>query len=102
MLASSDHTTPEPAVLGSGDPARALTRLLDALDEEREPPSDERLLKTLACHGSVRAGKVLTPEEMRALVVQLEGCEAPRTCPHGRPTMVHLSAATLEREFKRR
>ncbi len=91
-----------PALLGDADPARALTRLLDALEEGHEPPSDDRLLKTLACHGSVRAGKVLTPEEMRALVLQLEGCEAPRTCPHGRPTMVHLSAATLEREFKRR
>ncbi|HZQ37760.1 MAG TPA: DNA mismatch repair endonuclease MutL [Dehalococcoidia bacterium] len=91
-----------PALLGDADPARALTRLLDALDEGHEPPSDDRLLKTLACHGSVRAGKVLTLEEMRALVLQLEECEAPRTCPHGRPTMVHLSAATLEREFKRR
>ncbi len=91
-----------PALLGDADPARTLTRLLDALEEGHEPPSDDRLLKTLACHGSVRAGKVLTLEEMRALVLQLEGCEAPRTCPHGRPTMVHLSAATLEREFKRR
>ncbi|HLZ72908.1 MAG TPA: DNA mismatch repair endonuclease MutL [Dehalococcoidia bacterium] len=91
-----------PAILAGADPARALTRLLDALDEEHEAPSHERLLKTLACHGSVRAGKVLSLEEMRALVLELEGCEAPRTCPHGRPTMVHLSAATLEREFKRR
>ncbi len=91
-----------PAVLAGGDAAQALTRLLDALDEEREPPSGERLLKTLACHGSVRAGKVLSLDEMRALVLQLEECDSPRTCPHGRPTMVHLSAATLEREFKRR
>src|SRR6185437_12089756 len=52
-----------PALLAGADPARAITRLLDALDEEREPPSNDRLLKTLACHGSVRAGKVLTLEE---------------------------------------
>jgi DNA mismatch repair protein MutL len=91
-----------PAVLAAGDPAKALANLLEALAEEREAPSDDRLAKTLACHGSVRAGKVMSLDEMRELVVLLEECEAPRTCPHGRPTMVHLSTATLEREFRRR
>ncbi len=91
-----------PAVLADADPARALANLLEALAEEREAPNDDRLIKALACHGSVRAGKLLAPDEMRELVLLLEGCEAPRTCPHGRPTMVHLSTTTLEREFKRR
>jgi DNA mismatch repair protein MutL len=39
---------------------------------------------------------------MRALVGQLEGCRFPRLCAHGRPTMLHLSALQLEREFGRR
>jgi DNA mismatch repair protein MutL len=39
---------------------------------------------------------------MRELVRLLEACAAPQTCPHGRPTMVHVSAAALEREFGRR
>jgi DNA mismatch repair protein MutL len=50
----------------------------------------------------VRAGDALAPEEMAALIAQLERCDMRRTCPHGRPTMIHLSHAQLEREFGRR
>ncbi|HZU77203.1 MAG TPA: DNA mismatch repair endonuclease MutL [Dehalococcoidia bacterium] len=91
-----------PAELAGADAGRAFSALLDALAEDRGTDRDERLLKTLACHGSVRAGKTLSLEEMRELVLLLEECAAPRTCPHGRPTMIHLSAAALEREFRRR
>ncbi len=91
-----------PAVLAGKDAGKSLTGLLNALAEEEDAASDDRLVKTLACHGSVRAGKVMAIEEMRELILLLESCEAPRTCPHGRPTMMHLSAATLEREFRRR
>src|SRR5579875_546866 len=90
-----------PAALGRKDAGEALRDLLDALAEEGTI-DDDLVVKTLACHGSVRAGKVLSLEEMRALILQLEECEQPRTCPHGRPTMIHLSAAALEREFRRR
>ncbi len=91
-----------PAVLAQHDVGRMLQAMLEVLADERETPTDDRLVKTLACHGSVRAGKAMAMEEMRELVLLLEGCEAPRTCPHGRPTMVHLSTASLEREFHRR
>jgi DNA mismatch repair protein MutL len=57
---------------------------------------------TVACHASIRAGKTLAMEEMRELLRLLEACEHPRTCPHGRPTMIHLSNEALEREFRRR
>jgi DNA mismatch repair protein MutL len=50
----------------------------------------------------VRAGKTLALDEMRDLVLQLERCGTPHTCPHGRPTMVHMSAEILAREFGRR
>ena len=43
---------------------------------------------SIACHGAIRAGKVMTPEEMQELVRQLEACAQPHTCPHGRPTMI--------------
>jgi DNA mismatch repair protein MutL len=56
---------------------------------------------TLACHAAVRAGMSMAPDEMRELVRLLETCGSPRTCPHGRPTMMHLSAAVLDREFRR-
>jgi DNA mismatch repair protein MutL len=61
----------------------------------------EAMLTTLACHSSVRAGQSLSLEEMRQLLAQLEQCQAPRTCPHGRPTMILLSATQLERQFGR-
>jgi DNA mismatch repair protein MutL len=61
----------------------------------------EAMLTTLACHSSVRAGQTLSVEEMRELIGQLERCEAPRTCPHGRPTMILLSTTQLERQFGR-
>jgi DNA mismatch repair protein MutL len=59
------------------------------------------MLTTLACHSSIRAGQTLSLEEMRRLIAQLEQCQAPRTCPHGRPTMILLSTSQLERQFGR-
>src|SRR5215217_1422598 len=61
----------------------------------------EAMLTTLACHSSVRAGQTLSFEEMRRLLTQLEQCAAPRTCPHGRPTMILMSSTQLERQFGR-
>jgi DNA mismatch repair protein MutL len=66
-------------------------------------PSDRRdlMLATLACHTSVRAGQTLTPLEQQALIDQLAGCEGPRTCPHGRPTVIVIARHQLERQFGR-
>jgi len=50
----------------------------------------------------VRAGQSMSDEEQRELLRLLEATEHPRTCPHGRPTMVHLSADALARQFRRR
>jgi DNA mismatch repair protein MutL len=84
----------------------SLGGLLEILDELLigSPPDRwrDQLVITLACHSAVRAGKSLGLEEMRALVGQLETCHFPRLCAHGRPTMLHLSALQLEREFGRR
>ncbi len=81
----------------------ALIGLLDGVAEGRQTGWwAERMLATIACHGSIRAGQSVTTEEAKALIRQLEECEQPRTCPHGRPTMVHLTTGTLEREFGRR
>ena len=92
-----------PAVLKGTDAQGALAAFLDALaDPESAPPAPDRATMTLACHASVRAGMTLALDEMRELVQLLERCAAPRTCPHGRPTMMHLSANALDREFRRR
>ena len=90
-----------PGVLSARDPARAVAELLDALAEPDAAPIADRAPMTLACHAAVRAGMTLSLDEMRELVRMLETCDAPRTCPHGRPTMMHLSAAALDREFRR-
>jgi DNA mismatch repair protein MutL len=70
---------------------------------EGQTPDDRRdaTLATLACHTSVRAGQTLTLLEQQALIDQLAGCEGPRTCPHGRPTLIVLTQRQLERQFGR-
>jgi DNA mismatch repair protein MutL len=62
----------------------------------------DRIAASLACHAAVKAGQVLSMEEMRRLVLQLEESSMPRTCPHGRPTVIYLSHSQLEKEFGRR
>ncbi len=61
----------------------------------------ERLAGTTACHSAIRANQVLTLEEMRALIAQLERTTLPRTCAHGRPTMLQVNLGDLERQFGR-
>ena len=91
-----------PRSLASGDARQAVLQFVDMMFEEGEGDRRDRVAMSLACHGAVRAGKTLSLDEMRELARQLEESEAPNTCPHGRPTMIHLSAETLAREFGRR
>ena len=92
-----------PAVVSVGSPGKALLAVLDLMAYEgllRE--REEALAASIACHSAVRAGMSLTQKEMDELVLQLESCDNPHTCPHGRPTMIRLSSSHLEREFGRR
>lgn len=91
-----------PRALDGGDVRRAVMEFFDHLTDEVEGDRRDRVAMSLACHAAVRAGKTLSMEEMRDLVRQLEQTETPHTCPHGRPTMVHMSAEALAREFGRR
>jgi len=93
-----------PAVFSAGDPKAVLQALVEDFEEDEEPLAAEieakiagRVCKRLA----VKAGKVLSESEQKALLLNLEASQSPRTCPHGRPTMIHLSAALLERQFGR-
>ena len=91
-----------PALLRESDQAGVLVDVLDLMAEGGGFETwEERAAYSIACHGAIRAGKVLSPEEMRELVTQLEQCAQPNTCPHGRPTMIHMSSGQLEREFGR-
>ena len=90
-----------PAVLDGKDWSAMVRELLDTIIEGGGDNWSEDIAITLACHSAVRAGQTLSDEEMRELIRQLEQAAMPRTCPHGRPTVIHLSSRQLEREFRR-
>jgi DNA mismatch repair protein MutL len=93
-----------PRAIAAKGRSRQLAELIDGLIEREygDGPVHDQARWAVACHSAVRAGDALMPEEMAALIAQLEQCDMRRTCPHGRPTMIHLSHAQLEREFGRR
>ena len=89
-------------VLARGEPVDLVREVLDDLPTTPEPEAArERALAMVSCRAAVKAGQTLSLEEMRELVAQLERTLRPSTCPHGRPTMIHLSHSRLEREFGR-
>jgi DNA mismatch repair protein MutL len=91
-----------PALVGKANIIEIISMLLDSLASKDNPaPWEEKIAQSLACHGAIRAGQQLSNEEMRELINQLEQTKQPRACPHGRPTMIHLSAHQLEKEFGR-
>ncbi|MEX2245925.1 MAG: DNA mismatch repair endonuclease MutL [Dehalococcoidia bacterium] len=92
-----------PAALAGADVGRAIVELLDRLRRDDAPDDPaHRAAASLACHAAVRAGMTMGDAEQRELLRLLESCESPRTCPHGRPTMVHLAADAIAREFRRK
>jgi len=91
-----------PALMARANIIEIITALLDNLAIKDSPnPWEEKIAQSLACHGAIRAGQQLSNEEMRELIKQLEQTKQPRACPHGRPTMIHLSSHQLEKEFGR-
>ena len=94
-----------PTVLGGVDPARAVRVVVEDFEEDETLLAAEveaRLVARVCKRAAVKAGQVLTPAEQAELVQRLERCVSPRTCPHGRPTMIHLSVETLEKQFGRK
>ncbi|MEM9221632.1 MAG: DNA mismatch repair endonuclease MutL [Pseudomonadota bacterium] len=95
-----------PAALGTFDVAGLVRELADQVAEwgsaEALEARLDRLAATIACHGSVRSGRRLTPEEMNALLRQIEATPSAAQCNHGRPTFVSLSLRDIERLFERR
>lgn len=90
-----------PAFIRRQDIMPVLLEILDSAGELQRTEWQERIAASLACHGAIKAGQTLSQIEMEELVNQLEKSSSPRTCPHGRPTMIHLSASQLEKEFGR-
>jgi DNA mismatch repair protein MutL len=94
-----------PALLSGMDPISALNVLIEDFEEDETPLQSElekRIVARICKRAAIKSGKLLSGEEQRALLTDLEACRSPRTCPHGRPTMIHLSVDLLERQFGRR
>jgi DNA mismatch repair protein MutL len=94
-----------PALLAGSDPARLLKDVLSDLGgmgrSERVETETNEVLSTMACHGSVRANRILTLPEMDALLRDMERTERSGHCNHGRPTWIQMDMATLDRLFLR-
>jgi DNA mismatch repair protein MutL len=94
-----------PAVMKRSDPRIALVQIIDEMEQGEEPlekSAEARLISSVCKSIAVKGGQVLSLEEMRELVRRLELTTAPRTCPHGRPTVIQLNVSQLEREFGRK
>ncbi|MGJ4997956.1 DNA mismatch repair endonuclease MutL [Bradyrhizobium sp. HKCCYLS3077] len=95
-----------PSLLGKVNASALLRDLAEHMEEWGEAlPLERRLMHvaaTMACHGSVRAGRRLKPEEMNALLREMEETPNSGQCNHGRPTYVELKLADVEKLFGRR
>ena len=95
-----------PAILGQVNGAALLRDILDELadsgDSQLIRARIDAILSRMACHGSVRSGRQMRPEEMNALLREMEATPLSGQCNHGRPTYVELSLADIERLFGRR
>jgi DNA mismatch repair protein MutL len=94
-----------PAVFGPEGGARLLSDMIDSIGESgfqsRSDDAFEGWLKQLACHGSVRVGRVLEPAEIHSLLADLDRTEFKTNCPHGRPVHIQFGRGQIERMFRR-
>jgi DNA mismatch repair protein MutL len=93
-----------PAVLAGEDPEAGLIDIVNSLAAGRSlvgEAYEAQLVKMVCKRAAIKAGQLLSDIEMQELLRQLEACMAPRTCPHGRPTMIQLSAGELQKAFGR-
>ena len=94
-----------PAMLDSQDIKTLLTEIVEKKLENRSDDMAEKVLddciKLMACHGAIRANQRLNDRQISAMLSQLDTCENPSNCPHGRPTWIKLSKNFFEKAFKR-
>jgi len=94
-----------PAILLGLDPISAIRVIVDDFEDDETPlrnKVEEQIAARVCKRAAVKAGQSLTLQEQEILLRELESCISPRTCPHGRPTMIHLSVELLEKQFGRK
>ncbi len=93
-----------PALLADTNPIDAVAGIIQDLEQDKAPGQETveaKIIRHVCKRASVKAGQILTHAEMQGIIRQLERCQSPLTCPHGRPTMLHISGDQLAREFGR-
>jgi DNA mismatch repair protein MutL len=93
-----------PTLVANEHPREVLEDIAAALlagDTPLGARIEESIARSVCKQAAIKAGQVMAREEMEELIRELERCASPRTCPHGRPTMIHLSVEQLAHEFGR-
>jgi DNA mismatch repair protein MutL len=90
-----------PHILYEKDWKAALNELIDELSGKDMSRLTEEMIASMACHSAVRFGQSLSMDEIRELIRQMEHAGLPHACPHGRPTMIHITKKQLDKEFGR-
>ncbi len=94
-----------PALLSGQDPRPMIYEMVEKTAAVGYSPGLENTLDqcrmVMACHGAIRANQPLSEAQIKGLLHQLDECENPSRCPHGRPTWIRWDLATLEKLFKR-
>jgi DNA mismatch repair protein MutL len=94
-----------PDLLKKVDPKPLLLDVIAGLTDDAHAGNPEvgfeKVFATMACHGALRAGDMVGPEEARALLVQLDGVDLRSHCPHGRPVLLRMPVAEIEQRLGR-
>ncbi|MGD8816058.1 MAG: DNA mismatch repair protein MutL, partial [Acidobacteriota bacterium] len=94
-----------PAILGNRDPSQTVRALIESLEggggAEALDDARHEMAASIACHAAVRANHPLTREEMVRLIADLERCDSPTRCPHGRPVLLRVDHEELLKKIGR-
>ena len=91
-----------PIIMGEPCSGDFFNEILDSLESNSKSVSPlEKIVISMACKNSIKAGTAITFEEMQELVKRLSMTKSPYNCPHGRPTLISMSQYELEKKFKR-
>jgi DNA mismatch repair protein MutL len=110
LRGSKIHITAIPLIFNGSLTDEAFVELLNDIDSgddgglktNKATEKQDRMIATMACHSSIRAGQKLDPEEMKQLITNLLECKLPYSCPHGRPIIWELTRYEIEKNFKRK
>ncbi|KXK23169.1 MAG: DNA mismatch repair protein MutL [Chloroflexi bacterium OLB15] len=93
-----------PAMLSDDDPIAVINQIVMDMEQGLAPGQkaiEDKIVLQVCKRAAVKAGQILSMEQMQSIIRQLERCDSPLTCPHGRPTMIHMTSDQLAREFGR-